>query len=403
MRTLTMIQTVCGSLLLASLTGAAAPVMAGDVLGYARTVDIAARAMCDMPIVMLGENSHGDGNTTSFKVALVKKLINECDFNAVYFEAGIYDFLDIENRLRSGKAITPEMVSSSMGWIRNQNKEIAPLIPFLYNAAVDGRVILGGLDDQLGGRGAYYSNDQMLQDMSNQLTKDKQQICYDRFKQWVWGDFPEDAPYTTEGRSRIEQCLTDTEAAINYEESDRPSYDQSFLAMVASFRRVLARGFTDPKTYAPRRDHSMFLNFEWLRSRLSANSNIIIWSVNSHVAKDPSTAQAFLHGRNLGSYIAENYGDQAFALGFSAAGGSYRWSGNVNKPVPVAADRSLEARAIEGIATPAAYVNHAQLSEFGVVDAASFGHKISSYDWSKVFDGVIVFRQEQPLTPIAKK
>lgn len=370
---------------------------------YGVTVDHAVRAMCNKPIVMLGESSHGDGKTTTIKVALTKKLIAECGFSAVYFEAGIYDFLDINNRLNASEPVTLEMVATSMGWIRSQYTEIAPLIPFLHQAASEGRVSLGGLDDQLGSRGAHYSLDQMLTDISSFLSTDKKQACYTRLKQWVWSDYPANAPYTIKDRSFLDRCLADIDSAIDSEAGTASDYNQSILAMVASFRRALARSFTDPKTYAPKRDHSMYLNFEWLKSKLPSSSKIIVWSVNSHIARKPSTAQEFQEGRNFGSYISKKYGDGAFALGFSAAGGSYRWSSTMNKPVPNAALDSVEANALAETTTSTVYVGNTFLRKIGKKPGSVFMHDVSVDDWSNVFNGIIVLQEEQPLTVIGKR
>lgn len=402
MRTLTTSKIVVALSLTATLLTETARA-SSDTTVNAPVIDMVARTVCDRPIVMLGESSHGDGKTITFKVKLTKKLINQCGFNAVYFEAGIYDFLDINNRIRAGQTVTPEMISASMGWIRNQYIEFAPLIPFLHQAAIDRSVTLGGLDDQLGARGAYYSNDQMLKDLSDELATDKQQICYAKLKQWVWYDFPEDNPYTIKDRPPIERCLTEIETAIKNKENKQFFEGKSQLAMIASFRRVLGRGFIDPKTYAPKRDRSMFLNFERLKGQLPADSKTIIWSVNAHVAREPSTAQAFQHGRNLGAYIAEKYGNQAFTLGFSSAGGSYRWSRGIDKPVPIATARSLEYRAFEGTDTAASYLNHNRLTEIGAAPSTLFKHLLSTDDWSSVFDGIVVFREEHPPTPIINK
>src|SRR6516162_8365668 len=109
----------------------------------------ATRDMCGKDVVLLGEASHGDGATETFKVALIQRLVRSCHFNAVFFEASHYDFLEISRRLREGETVTPGTVSSAVGWMWNHDAEFAPLIPFLHAEATAGRITLGGLDDQL--------------------------------------------------------------------------------------------------------------------------------------------------------------------------------------------------------------------------------------------------------------
>src|SRR4051812_36858613 len=88
--------------------------------------------LCRRDVVMLGENGyHGDGRTVAFKAALIRILVRRCRFNAVFFEASHYDFIEISRRLRVGEPVSADMVSSSIGQIWNRDEELSPLIPFL--------------------------------------------------------------------------------------------------------------------------------------------------------------------------------------------------------------------------------------------------------------------------------
>src|SRR5688500_4580157 len=78
-----------------------------------RALDAATRDLCDKEIALLGEATHGDGRTVEFKVKLVQRLVNECDFDALFFESSHYDFLEFSRRARAGEAVSPDMVSSS--------------------------------------------------------------------------------------------------------------------------------------------------------------------------------------------------------------------------------------------------------------------------------------------------
>ena len=55
------------------------------------------RAMCGKRVALLGESPvHGFGETLTFKVALVRQLVDECHFNAIFIESGFYDYLNLE-------------------------------------------------------------------------------------------------------------------------------------------------------------------------------------------------------------------------------------------------------------------------------------------------------------------
>jgi len=67
----------------------AVPVSTGDE----RALTAATQALCHQEVAMLGESAtHGDGHTEAFKVALVERLVNECGFDSVFFEASQYEF-----------------------------------------------------------------------------------------------------------------------------------------------------------------------------------------------------------------------------------------------------------------------------------------------------------------------
>ena len=121
---------------------------------HAAEADRVVRDLCGKDVAMLGESpTHGFGNTLEFKVGLVRRLVDECHFNAFFIESGAYDFLNIQRRLKSGQEVTEPMVAAAIGGLW-ANREVQPLIPFLLEKAKAGRVVLGGLDDQFG-RGSW--------------------------------------------------------------------------------------------------------------------------------------------------------------------------------------------------------------------------------------------------------
>src|SRR5215471_16793304 len=116
----------------------------------AAETDRVVRDLCGKDVAMLGESPlHGFGKTLEFKVEVVRRLVDECHFNAFFIESGIYDFLNIQRRLKSGQEVTEAMVAAAIGGLW-ATREVEPLIPFLLKKARAGSVVLGGPDDQLG-------------------------------------------------------------------------------------------------------------------------------------------------------------------------------------------------------------------------------------------------------------
>jgi erythromycin esterase-like protein len=379
--------------LLLAPAGAIASGSAGEELALAA----AERDLCARDVVLIGENdAHGDGSGIAFKADLIRRLVRKCRFNAVFFEASHYDFLAFSRALRTGTPASADMVSSSLGWLWNHDAEVAPLIPFLFDEAKSGRLTLGGLDDQLGARGAFYSLDGMLTELAAPLPPARAAECRERLRQRAWWDYPASAPHDEASRTRLQLCLADMAAAFRGEK-DRSQRD-FHLQLIANVERNIVRDFETPDRYFTGRDHSMYLNLRWLAARLPPRSKFIIWAENVHVARDDTADPTFGGGRNLGSWVHRAYGRRAFTLEFSSASGAFRYAKHDIRRLPEASPDSIEAQALRGTDRDIVYVGPTQLAAMGVRPGGIFEHHKITTDWSRIADGLIVFRTEYPVT-----
>jgi erythromycin esterase-like protein len=364
--------------------------------GTERALDSALNDLCSRQIVFLGENGfHGDGRAVAFRSALIERLVHRCGFRAVLFEASHYDFLAIGRAARRGQPVTPAMVSSAIGGKWNEDRELDSLVAFLAEAAGTGRVTLGGLDDQLGTRGAFYSNDIMPAELAAFLPPPRAEQCHQLLEQRMSFVVPKDM--TREGhRAALKQCLVALRPAIaesrKVGETDRAEY----LEMVDNFERCIARADLAPPDYSAARDRSMFLNLRWLKARIPGNAKIVIWTENAHLRKDagPMTDSS---GPSLGFYVHQAYGSAAFSVGSTAAGGSYRWDARTTRPVQPAPPGSVEATVLAESPANAVYVAPARLRKFGKASAGAFDdHQQKVALWHNIYDALVVFRDERP-------
>ena len=68
--------------------------------------------MCGKRVALLGEPPmHGFGKTLEFKVELVRRLIYECHYDALFMESEAYDYINIQKKLKSGQDVTDSMIS----------------------------------------------------------------------------------------------------------------------------------------------------------------------------------------------------------------------------------------------------------------------------------------------------
>ena len=355
------------------------------------------RQMCGKSVALIGESPvHGFGKTLEFKVELVRQLIEQCHYNALFVESGIYDYLNIQKQLKSGHDVTDSMIAAAIGGLW-ANKEVQPLIPFLRERVMNGSLFLGGLDDQLG-RGTW-AQKEMPSDLVASLEGDQKSRCLailQRHLLWQYGD---DAPYGPKDKARILACLDTINAHLR--ETNGPGRADD-MAMIDSLDRQFDRDFQKVPAgmdadilWINERDRSMYLNFSWLLSQLPLHSKVIVWAATVHTAKELSTVPGFESRIPLGYYIHRDFKSRAFALGFSAYSGSYAMVGQPVRPLSPSPPASLESQSFAGRDFDTVYLSGSQLRRIGSIAARPLGTSFTSARWDEVLDGLVIFRHER--------
>lgn len=358
----------------------------------------AMKDLCSRDVVLLGEGAnHGDGRSLAFKSELVQRLVEHCGFDAVIFEASSYDFLEIDRRLTKGQPVTRAMVSSAVGGLWNRNDEMQPLTTFLHQAVVAGRVRLGGIDDQLGSAGAFYSIGDMPAELAALLPSSRAIECTEVLRQLIFGQLTSPSPET----STLVACLAEMRRAVDAapEGVDRQARERH-LINIGSY---LARQGADRSQYLDGRSQAMWSNFRWLvANRFGPDAKVIVWGASVHLSRDASAYPTFATIKNFGSYVDHAYGDSAFFLGFTAAAGSYM-EGTQIRERPQATPGSLEAAALATSTADSIYLGRSDLESLDEAPASIFSPSAAPVTavWSEVLDGVVVFRVERPPTRIS--
>jgi erythromycin esterase-like protein len=357
-------------------------------------LDPVIQAVCSKQVVLLGEDGHHAGATTiAVKTSLVRRLVGECGFSGVVFESQFYDMLDFEQSIARGTA-TREQLADAIGALWSRYAVFVPLEDWLFTEAQAGRVRVAGMDPQVGGITAHYSQQQLPRDLSSVLAGDRRKACsiiIARHNRWEYDDTH---PFDAGALKQLRGCLGDVRKKLGAKGA-KPS--PALIAMADSYARYLDFAGVDPLGL---RDRALYQNFVWIRAHWPANTRIVVWCASVHAAK---TLEGVRPGvRPLGSYLAESLGDRASALGFSALGGSYGHVGGHGTPRPLVAmaQGTLESRAFAAAGRDALrFVNHAELVSMGKIPARALDYgKFHVLDWSRMLDGVIVLRKETAAT-----
>jgi erythromycin esterase-like protein len=370
-----------------------------DVSQDEAALNAATKGLCHAQVAMIGEiATHGDGHTLAFKVRLVERLIDRCGFDSVFFEANQDEFLHLDRRLQSQQAVTPDDLLTAVGGLWKFYREFKPLAPFLLERARTGRVLLGGLDDQLAQLGQSCANDVMISEFTSLLPLPERQGCTTAFHRRIYFEYSQNAPYSKEDQSQLLACLGKVEAAARTDSTFSGLAKDERQEMISATQRWIDRDFTPTSESMANRDRSMFQTFEWWRRQHPEKHKVIVWAATVHIAKQGSPNWGDEAGTNFGSFIHRKYGSHALALGFSALEGSFRQGKGKFLALPIAPADSVEAQTLEGTTDSAVYVSLKKLAAMKTRPGAFFYHSYQTLDWSDFLDSVVVFKSEHPPT-----
>src|ERR1700747_1190937 len=125
-------------------------------------------------MLWLARLSAGRGRSLRQGSCTRARLVEQCHYDALFIESGIYDYINIEEKLKSGQDPTDTMISAAIGGLWG-NKEVQSLVPFLEEKMMEGSLTLGGLDDQIGA--GTYASREMASDLVQPLQGNERSRC----------------------------------------------------------------------------------------------------------------------------------------------------------------------------------------------------------------------------------
>ena len=341
-------------------------------------VDGVVNAVCQKQIVLLGElPTHGEAHTFDAKSRIADRLIAQCGFTAILFEAAIYDFIGLE-RAAETRTATPEQLDNAIGrfwWTR----ELTPWRRALFEAATRQRVVVGGLDDQVSIT-SHYAEAALPRLIAAASSESTATECRQTVSRNVGWTYDARNPFDEREQLRLQQCARNAADAA----AANRSLDAADRVMLESFARYADRqrlGVTSG------RDESMYRNLVWYLERLPANSRGVVGTATVHAAR----RRGSLSEVPLGARVVERWGDRVGTVGFTAYAGYTSRAGRPASPIANAPPESLEATATSESAW--ALLDSETLRAIGRVSSRLLG-KFVSETWSDYFDAVVVIRQE---------
>ena len=347
--------------------------------------------ICDKQIVLLGEGpNHGEGTTEIFKSKLTKSLVSDCGFELILFEASFYEFIRLNERVTQGVQLNQDDIGTAIGGLWRYDTQMQSLIAFMVDAVNTGKLALGGIDDQLGGRGQDFTNYALPGVLMSHLDVEIRESCQKLLEQRSIYSFPKEQPYNWAKKNELLSCLENDNEKVT---------SPDVTAMRKSVERFIDRDFEDNKNQFQGREDSMYGNFEMLYAAWNTPPKTIIWSSTVHVTKSRKALQ-FIEGPTLGERIKTTFENDSYVIGFSALTGSHRLMGGKDAKLPEAPPNSIEKISLKGKAVEDVFLDTKELAAFGLAPAAAIKNSYQEENWNELLDGLVIFREQTPVTRV---